>query len=351
MPVLMFINIKGGVAKTTNTVAVSQFLAERGYRVLVIDADHQCAAGEILLGEPRLEQCDRRGTTLHDLLSAMVKEEFSADTLANYVAAVEAGNDAAECRDLSVVPSSLRIDDFQRNYNMAREEFHSNAEFHAARDRRLQAFRKWLNVNFDYTIIDCPPSLAIQVQMLVKVADAYIVPSVPDKLSVRGCRYLVERLRRKKFNLPGLGTLWSLYREQNTIHRETISGACHGQELFSELPKPFETIIPNATAIARALESSDPSLDVKYSREIANTYRELVDEIVARCRKLPKRYEASKIAIPPQLERKFDDPWSRTSRTNVKQRAQFDSKCRSETRDSTSSQKLKLQKRVEGVLV
>jgi chromosome partitioning protein len=350
MPVLMFINIKGGVAKTTNAVAVSQFLAERGYRVLVIDADHQCAAGELLLGERRLEHCDSRATTLHDLLNEMVKVEFCAETLVNYAVRVESSHVIADRCDLSVIPSSLRIDEFQKNYNEAREEFHSKAEFLSERDRRLRAFRKWLNVNFDYTIIDCPPSLPIQVQMLVKVADAYIVPSVPDNLSIRGSRYLVDRLRRKQFKIHGLGTLWSLFRKQIEIHCANIELTSRN-ELLAGLPKPFETVVPHAAAIARAMECSDKSLDAKDWREIAGTYRTLVDEIVARCRKLPKRFDARKIAIPPQLERKFDDPWLRSSRAKDRKQARREVENASENLGPNSKQKLKLHRRVEGVLV
>jgi chromosome partitioning protein len=350
MPVLMFINIKGGVAKTTNAVAVSQFLAEMGYRVLVIDADHQCAAGELLLGERRLERCESCGTTLHDLLGEMVKVEFNAEMLPDYVVSVESERTLAGGCDLSVIPSSLRIDEFQRNYNQARDDFHSTSEFLSERDRRLRAFRKWIATNFDYTIIDCPPSVPIQVQMLVKVADAYIVPSVPDKLSVRGAHYLVDRLRRKKFKLPGLGTLWSLYRVQNEIHREMISLARRRPELFAELPKPFETIIPNATAIARAMESSYTTPDAKFWREIASIYRPLVDEIVARCGKPPFRREVDKLGIPSHLGKKGHDPWLRACGANPTEHLQIDSDLSGESSGSQSKQIHKKHRRMEGVL-
>jgi chromosome partitioning protein len=290
MSVLMFINIKGGVAKTTNAVAVSQFLAEAGHRVLLIDADHQCAAGELLLGESRLDHCERQLSTLHDLLSELVKEEFDLDTLGDYVVPDPSGHEVAEGFRLSVMPCSLRIDEYQRNYHKARDEFHhSNDEFRDVINSRLRAFRNWLRANYDYTIIDCPPSLPLQVQMLVKVADAYIVPCIPDMLSIRGAKYLVDRLRRKNFRIPGLGTLWSLYREQVEIHRENQMAGCR-KELFVGMPKAFHTVIPNAAAIAQAMESSNGaahskgSLNAKYTPRFANLYRQLVGEIVERCR-------------------------------------------------------------------
>ena len=49
MSILLFVNLKGGVAKTTNAVAVAECLADSGYRTLLIDADHQCMSGELLL--------------------------------------------------------------------------------------------------------------------------------------------------------------------------------------------------------------------------------------------------------------------------------------------------------------
>ena len=74
MPIIPFVNLKGGVAKTTNAVALAESLADSGHRVLVIDADHQCMAGELLLGEDRLDKAERGRRTLHDLLAAMLDD-------------------------------------------------------------------------------------------------------------------------------------------------------------------------------------------------------------------------------------------------------------------------------------
>ena len=76
MSILLFVNLKGGVAKTTNAVAVAECLADSGYRTLLIDADHQCMSSELLLGESRMLKCEQGKTTLHDLLAAMLDDEF-----------------------------------------------------------------------------------------------------------------------------------------------------------------------------------------------------------------------------------------------------------------------------------
>ena len=53
MPIIVFLNIKGGVAKTTTAVGVAEAFGWIGRRVLVIDADHRRASSELLLGEHR----------------------------------------------------------------------------------------------------------------------------------------------------------------------------------------------------------------------------------------------------------------------------------------------------------
>ncbi len=76
MPILLLVNLKGGVAKTTNAVAIAECFASEGYRTLLIDADHQCMAGEMLLGQSQLLWADHRTRTFYDLLVEMLDEDF-----------------------------------------------------------------------------------------------------------------------------------------------------------------------------------------------------------------------------------------------------------------------------------
>jgi chromosome partitioning protein len=85
MSILLFVNLKGGVAKTTNAVAVAECLAaEKGLKTLVIDADHQCAASELLVGESKLLKYERQWS-LRDMLGAMLDDEFEAEQVQNYI--------------------------------------------------------------------------------------------------------------------------------------------------------------------------------------------------------------------------------------------------------------------------
>jgi chromosome partitioning protein len=284
MPILLLINLKGGVAKTTNAVAIAECFASQGLRTLMIDADHQCMAGELLLGESRLLRCERSKSTLHDLLAAMLDEEFDSEQIGGYVTN-SASNIGGGMKLLSVIPCSVRIDDFSTNMAKARRGYQSTDEFLQVFARRRQQLRGWLAANFDFILIDCPPSLALQVRAFLSVAEGFIVPAVPDRLSVRGSLYLLERIPKSGHSkIRSVGTLWSLFREQNHVHRGIVDKCRRRVEPYNRLPRPFETVIPNATAIA---DSSDPdkspiSFKAKYTPPFAKLYERLCEEIVAR---------------------------------------------------------------------
>jgi chromosome partitioning protein len=283
MSIVMLINLKGGVAKTTSAVAIAECLASEGHRTLLIDADHQCMAGELLLGEERQLRCERNKHTLHDLLAAMLDAEFLPSQFESFITRKGSNIDGGLPK-LAVLPCSIRIDDFSTNMAKARRGHNSNDEFLRVLSHRRKQLRKWAEANFDFTIIDCPPSVAIQVRFLLSVADSYIVPSIPDKLSVRGSLYLTDRIRSYGYKISGLGTLWSLYREQNAVHKRVVQMAASGAEPLDKLPRPFRTIIPNATKIAEATETvgQPKTFRKKYTPEFAKLFEELCGDIAQR---------------------------------------------------------------------
>lgn len=284
MPIIPFVNLKGGVAKTTNAVALAESLADSGHRVLVIDADHQCMAGELLLGEDRLDKAERGRRTLHDLLAAMLDDDFEDSMIDRFVESGASDVEALKDR-LFVIPCSFRIDDFQTNRARAGGGFQTNEAFYRAWTKRLRMFERWCGANFGFTIVDCPPSLALQVRYLLRLSDGYIVPAIPDRLSVRGSLRLVQRIHQLGFACRPLGTLWSLYRCQVTSHRDIVQWSFRRGRSLQALPLPFETVIPNAAAITRTTEAGQlhKSFSAKYTRQFAQLYSDLAREVIARC--------------------------------------------------------------------
>ena len=191
---VMVLSLKGGVAKTTTAVTVAEFLAEQGNRVLVIDTDHQCGASAMLLGEDRLEALEDKRKTLNDLFVRALDGDFTEDRIDQFVAT------AASIRStqdrLHVIPGSLRLEDFVSNFRASQSKVAKNASeaFDFLKKERKDLFARWMKANYDYVIIDCPPSIAWQVRFFLLAAEAYVTPSIPDRLSVRGARYLWRRI-------------------------------------------------------------------------------------------------------------------------------------------------------------
>jgi chromosome partitioning protein len=285
MPIILLCNLKGGVAKTTSAVAIAECLASRGHRTLLIDADHQCMAGELLLGEDSQIRCDVGRRTLHDLLADMLTHGFDARRCEACVTR-KASNIGGGISNLSVMPCSFRIDDFSTNMAKARRGYNSTEEFQHVLDRYKTQFRRWLQSEFDYTVVDCPPSVALQVRFLLSVGDGYVIPAIPDRLSVRGSLYLLQRLEKGNFKIPPLGTLWSLYRTQNAMHRKFVELAGQGHVQFARLPEPFKTVIPNAAKIAESTETGQKptTFRQKYTSEFAQLFESLCDEMISRSR-------------------------------------------------------------------
>jgi chromosome partitioning protein len=305
---LMLLSLKGGVAKTTTTVAVAEYLAEQGNRVLVIDTDHQCGASAMLLGEKELDDLENANKTLSDLLTEALDDDFQADRIARF--AVQSQSILSLGARLHVIAGSLRLEDFSSNFRPAKNREAKTAldAVKFLREKRRDVFARWLKANYDFVFIDCPPAIAWQVRFFLLVADGYIVPTIPDRLSVRGARHLTRRLHNigVKTTRP-VGLLWSMRREIET-HSEYANTIRTGREKLGferpdapDLPRPFRTVIPHAVAITRAQVGNDPykSFAAKYERDSTGRFKELCREILERARQSPQNAPTVQPVVVP----------------------------------------------------
>jgi chromosome partitioning protein len=245
--VIATINLKGGVGKTTTTVALAEFLsAEFRKRVLLIDLDAQTNATTVMIGDESWQKLNLAGHTLATLfqdalLSEPSERKFDLDaTLQSRVSAV------GDVRRVDLLPSSLDLIDVQdRLASMPAGRFFSNTPIdilHRALGTRLE--------EYDYVLIDCPPNLGIITLNGLRLADGYIIPTIPDVLSTYGIPQIMNRVAAfaKEINqsIEMYGILISKYREQSITHRQTV-------ELLRRRPEHvFDTVIPEADAIAGA---------------------------------------------------------------------------------------------------
>ncbi|WP_442481262.1 ParA family protein [Aeoliella sp. SH292] len=283
MAIIMFLNLKGGVAKTTNAVAIAECLASGGKRTLLIDADHQCTATELLLGEKRMEEVERSKRTLHDLFREMMKPTFNASRFDTY-AAHRASNINGGLEHLSVIPCSVRMNDISSNLAKRYREVGADA-LRATMQHHRNQLHRWITSNFDYTIIDCPPSLSFQVKQLLQISTGYVVPCQPNRLSLRGADWLTKKLHTDGFRRHALGTIWSMYRAQDVDHRKIIEQAEYGSFEDLQFPRPFNTVVPMRAEIAHAIDTTwEPvaSIHKKYKAEFHPVFVKLTSEIIAR---------------------------------------------------------------------
>jgi chromosome partitioning protein len=126
--VICTINLKGGVGKSTTTVAVGEFMAHAfRKRVLIIDLDPQTNATTMLIGEERWEELNKKGHTLAQLFEDALNPDAAGHRFALDKTLQRDVSNVRDVRGLDLVPSSLELIDVQdRLVTMPTGRFYSN---------------------------------------------------------------------------------------------------------------------------------------------------------------------------------------------------------------------------------
>lgn len=240
------------MGKTVNSLALAECFASKGRKTLLIDADHQSMSGELAVGITRCDRANSRKRTFYDLLRDMLQPDMEEQDYGKYV--IPCGsNIKGGLRELDVMPCSIRLEGIQSNIARAKQGFLESKEFDRRWNRHKDRFRRWLKQNYRHVIIDCPPILMDHVRFLLRLSDGFIIPCVPDALSVRGADYLMSRVGQYGIKTPGIGIMWTMFRDTKP-HQATIARAKKREAPFDNLPVPFESKIPHATQIIRTTE-------------------------------------------------------------------------------------------------
>jgi len=283
--VIATINLKGGVGKTTTTVGLAEMLSvEHDKKVLVIDLDPQTNATTVLIGDNAWQNLNAAGYTIATLFTdALAGDDatpkFDLDkTLQRGVSPIR------EVRNVDLLPSSLDLIDVQdRLASLPPGRFFSNVPT----DLLRRAVRPILD-QYDYVLIDCPPNLGIVTLNGLRISNGYIIPTIPDVLSTYGIPQIQSRVKAFADNLgepiEELGIVVTKYRAASTVHRNTVDRLTEDVRL----PEVFETLIPEANAIAAGVEHAVTStLKQKYAYQggyeaFSSLAREFVETVEAR---------------------------------------------------------------------
>ncbi len=276
--VISTINLKGGVAKTTTTVALAETLsADFQKKVLVIDLDPQTNATTMLIGEAEWQKLNAHENTLarlfKDALEGKKQFDFNA-TLQRHV------SDIRDARTVDLLPSSLDLIDVQDRL----AETPSGRFYSVNPVEILQRAVKAHLDDYDIVLVDCPPNMGIITLNGLRISDGYIIPTIPDILSTYGIPQIVKRVRdfAREIAEPieSLGIVVTKYQSNGTVHNNVL------RDLRTSKDAPvFETIIPQSNDMAAAAEHSTSPRTLKQKwgyKGLADRYHFLAKEILAK---------------------------------------------------------------------
>jgi chromosome partitioning protein len=278
--IISTINLKGGVAKTTTTVAVAEILsASFRKRVLLIDLDPQTNATTMLIGEDRWKELNENGYTLAQLFKDALDED-RGDSKHKFDLEKTRQKRVSNVDDvptLDLLPSSLDLIDVQDHLGSMRSgRFFASTPVEILR----RAIRPIVD-EYDYILIDCPPNLGIITLNGLRISSGYVIPVVPDILSTYGIPQIVTRVGAFSHAIgepiEPLGIVISRYRAQSTVHRNTVQRLRAGNDA-----PVFDTMIPESNQIAASAEFVNVStLRQKYGYQGQfDLYYTLTQEIV-----------------------------------------------------------------------
>lgn len=291
--ILSFINLKGGVGKTTTAIAVAEILAhEDRKRVLLIDLDPQTNATVSLITEDQWADMDRAGRTVAQLfddhLNPLYPRRFDiGSAIARRVSTIGHGIEF-----LDLLPSSIRLIDIQERIPMIAAAGHFTIN---PLDVLSTALRS-VTGRYDFIIIDCPPSLGTVTKNGLRISTGYVIPTIPDTLSTWGIYQIVDNVDRfaleMQLSIPPLGIVATKV-QSNNLHARVVEDL-RGQRLGRfgengrlEQPKLFENAIPQSVAVARSSDvlAGFRTLRQKYGDPAYTALHGLTQEIKERCAK------------------------------------------------------------------
>lgn len=251
MRILAVANQKGGVGKTTTTVNLAAGLAKTGRRVLLVDLDPQ---GNATMGSG----IDKRAlaqTVYHVLLGLSTAEGVRV---------------RSESGGYDVLPA---------NRELAGAEVEMVDLDH--RESRLKSALERVAGEYDYILLDCPPSLSLLTLNGLVAAQAVMIPMQCEYFALEGLSDLINTIKKVRAHLnPGIeieGLLRTMFDPRNTLSQQVAD------QLKSHFPdKVFDTIVPRNVRLAEAPSYGMPVLAFDAACKGAQAYTALTEEVLWR---------------------------------------------------------------------
>lgn len=252
--IIAIANQKGGVGKTTTAVNLAAALAVAEMRVLLVDADPQANATS--------GAGVQRGSFRRSLYHILVLDE----PVHNVIQSTELPFLKLIPADKNLTGAELELVDLER------------------REYKLRDVLRGSESQFDFIIIDCPPSLGLLTLNALTAADSLLVPIQCEYFALEGVTELFDTFARIRRVLnPGLtveGLLLTMYDERTNLSAAVAADLrdFYGQQVF-------ETVIPRNVRLAEAPSYGKPIILYDIRSRGAESYLQLAKEVMAHDKK------------------------------------------------------------------
>ncbi|KRK57419.1 ParA family protein [Fructilactobacillus fructivorans] len=248
--VISLANQKGGVGKTTTAVNLGADLATQGKKVLLVDADAQGnATSGVGLSKQKINK---------DVYDVLVNEEPIENVILH-----------SSHQNLDIVPATIQL---------------SGAEIELtpmmARETRLKSALDSISDQYDYILIDCPPSLGLITINAFTASNSILIPVQSEYYALEGLSQLLNTigLVQKHFN-PNLkieGVLLTMFDSRTNLGAQVNNEV---RKFFKD--KVYTTVIPRNVRLSEAPSHGLPIIDYDAKSKGAKVYMELTKEVLA----------------------------------------------------------------------
>ena len=247
--VIVFVNQKGGVGKTTSAINIGAYIAEAGKKVLLVDFDSQ---GNMSSGVG----VNKKKPTIYELMAG----QSSADETIKHTS----------LPDLDVISASIELSGAAIELvDLENREFYLKNALAPVKDR------------YDYILIDCPPSLGLLTLNGLVAADEVLVPMQCEFFALEGLTLLLQTVKsvqgglNKDLKIGGI--FFTMYDSRTKLAEAVV------KEVISYFKDyVFNTMIPRNIKLSEAPSHGEPICLYDPSCIGAKSYKKIAEEVINR---------------------------------------------------------------------